>query len=71
MNQAGIHAPTAHLAIILHTRLAFNDLFPHMKIYPKYSAKFSLELGLYQNKYTLWWRSCTWEICNLFNEKFL
>jgi len=53
MKRGGIHAPTAHLAIILYIRLAFNDLFPHMKIYPEYSAKFSLELGLYQNKYTL------------------
>jgi len=51
---AGIHAPAAHVAIIMHTRLAFNDLFPHMKIYPEYSAKFSLKLGLYQNKYALW-----------------
>ena len=59
MKQVGIHAPTAHLAIFLHTRLAFNDLFPHMKIYPEYSAKFSLELGLYQNKYALRWHSCT------------
>jgi len=71
MKWAGIHAPTAHLAIILHTRLAFNDLFPHMKIYPEYSAKFSLELSLYQDKYALWWGSCDWGIYDLFNEKFL
>jgi len=37
MKQAGIHAPTAHLAIILHTRLAFN-VFLRIKIYPEYSA---------------------------------
>lgn len=42
-----------------------------MKIYPEYSAEFSLELGLYQNKYALWWSSCTWGIYDLFNEKFL
>ena len=51
MKRVGIHAPTAHLAIILHTRLVFNDILPHMKFYPVCSAKFSLELRLYQNKY--------------------
>jgi hypothetical protein len=53
MKGVGIHAPAAHLGIILRNRLAFSDLFPHTKIYPEYSTKFSLELGLYQNKYAL------------------
>jgi hypothetical protein len=45
MKRVGIHAPAAHLAIILHTTLDFNDILPRMKIYPLYCAKSSLELG--------------------------